>query len=361
MKTIIKYMGIPLCLLVLSCQREKMDPLQVSAKEYSFSGSFIDHSETKTSVQNGGTTVFWQPGDAISVFNAELGMGRFVSSALEPSEITVFTGSFQGGKHIRANNTPFWAVYPYDEKISFDEEGVTMTIPTMQEGLDGSFGPGMFPSLAKTEDDNLFFYNICGGISFSVTRSDIKSVTLYGNGEEIIAGQVRASFADGKPVVKDVINGQKSITLMAPKKGCFTPGVLYFISVLPVEFKSGYTLIFHAKGSRGSYVRTTPTTINRSRFKMLLETDLESTFEKWSYLTIEHTEAVWYGPVFTFSGDNSNCVYWGDGVIIPYEDNPVHTYEDNQKTHSAIFDSNNVESVTISSMKGVLHIDLSEF
>ncbi len=363
MKKTINYLGLVLTVSILSCQRELDLTVQgeTHPEVYSFSAVLQMDSETKTTVQNGGTTVLWQPGDAISVFNEELGKGRFVSSAIEPSEITVFTGSFQGGKSIRSNQTPFWAVYPYAEGTSFDGEGVTLSIPTMQEGLDGSFGPGMFPSLAKTEDNNLFFYNICGGISFSVTRDDIKSVTLYGNGDEIIAGQVRVSFADGKPVVKDVIKGRKSITLMAPDRGCFIPGVLYYISLLPVEFKSGYTLVFHAKGSKGSYVRSTPSTINRSRFKMLLETDSDITFEKWSYLTIEHSEKVWHGPVFTFSGDNSNSVYWGDGVIVPYEVNPAHTYEDDENTHSAIFDANNVESVTIPSMKGVMHIDLSEF
>ena len=99
----------------------------------------------------------------------------------------------------------FWAVYPYRESHTFSGEALTVSLPANQVAVAGSFADDLFVSIARTTNFNLQFYNVCGGIEFSVTEPGVKTVTFRGNGDEPLAGTAKVSFgADGKPVIQNV-------------------------------------------------------------------------------------------------------------------------------------------------------------
>lgn len=264
-----------------SCHVETDDPnalenLRIGPVELTVHAVMADNQETKTALQSDGTSVYWSPGDAISLFRGAKNSGSFTATNTSPAATTNFTGTLNIEE---ASSGDFWGIYPYDANNTCDGNSVTLTVPDMQEGKEGSFAPGAFPSVAKSKNLQLSFYNVCGGIVFTVTNSGIKSVTVKGKGDEILAGKVKVAFQDGTPKVTEVIDGKKSVTLTAPGGEAFAPGKRYFIATLPTTLSSGYTLDFAKSDSEGTYVKTTASSINRSRFRVVENADENITFE----------------------------------------------------------------------------------
>ena len=217
---------------------------------------------TKT-VRNEDGSLSWLPGDEINIFYGSSAYGRFIANNTEIAARTTFTGHFN--TEIDGSEEDYWAVYPYLSTNSFDGTGVTLSVPSTQVSSPGSFGPGMFPAVAKSGSTTLAFYNVCGTIKFSLSRGDIDQVTLTNNGDEAVAGSVRVTFdEDGKPVA-EALEGSTSITLMPASGECFEQGEYYYMAVLPGTLSRGFTLSFHTvDGEEGILESNSSITIKRS-------------------------------------------------------------------------------------------------
>ena len=114
---------------------------------------------------------------------------------------------------------------------------------------------------------------------FTVASEGIRSVTFEGRQHEPVSGTVKVGFnAEGVPAIQSVSSAKTSVTLTAPAGGTFTPGVRYFITLLPGSFTDGYTLTFKKDDKEGTLVRTGSTTINRSRFRVIENADASVQF-----------------------------------------------------------------------------------
>lgn len=262
---------------LVSCQKETgQDNTEAREVEMTFHATFAE-AGTRTAVQEDGTSVWWTPGDKIQVFYGSLASGRFTSTNPEPAQVADFTGTMPIVTATMENGvlgSSFWGVYPYDAADTCDDEGVTLTVSGKQTGAAGTFGPGEFPSIAKSTGLDLAFYNVCGGLVFTVASEGIRSVTFEGRKSEPVAGTVRVVFnSEGLPSIESVSNEVTSVKLEAPAKGTFTPGVRYFITLLPGTFDNGYKLTFKKDDKEGTLARTSSTTINRSRFRVIENAD----------------------------------------------------------------------------------------
>ena len=264
-----------------SCEKEwgRTDAEQ-SQVELTFRASF--GAATRTAVQENGTSVWWSPGDKIQVFYGSLTSGRFTSTNSEAAAIAEFTGSLPISSATLENGlvgTSFWGVYPYNVEDVCDGESVTLSISSNQIGAANTFAEGQFPAIAKSNGLDLAFYNVCGGMVFTVVSEGIRSVTLTSNQGEPLAGTATVSFnADGVPEVQSVTSGVSSVTLTAPFKGTFTPGTRYFITLLPGSLSGGYSMTFKTDAKQGVLNRASSVTINRSRFRVVSEADASVTF-----------------------------------------------------------------------------------
>ena len=191
----------------------------------------------------------------------------------------------------------------------------------------------MFPAVAVSQESNLDFYNVCGGIVFTVQGEDIKTVTLKGNHGESVAGISRVSFSSDLPVAS-ISSGASTITLSAPDGGSFKPGVRYFISVYPQTFDQGLTLTFTKASSFADVTWSKKATINRSRFLVIENadadageyqdiipevavTDLENLYGTFMTKIASQGGASIYAPfriLFNFGGDDVYAAgaYYGD-------------------------------------------------
>ena len=277
MQTRYFFLAAALIAATVSCQKEAShDNMEAEGVELTFHASFAGAS-TRTAVQENGTSVWWTPGDKIRIFYGTLASGRFTSTNPEPAPITDFTGTLPivtATLENGANGASFWGVYPYNEADTCDGESVTLTVPDGQTGAAGTFAPGQFPAIANSTGLDLAFYNVCGGVVFTVASEGIRSVTFEGRRSEPTAGTVKVGFnAEGVPAIQSVSSTKTSVKLEAPAKGTFTPGVRYFITLLPGTFTDGYTLTFKKDDKEGSLVRTGSTNINRSRFRVIENAD----------------------------------------------------------------------------------------
>lgn len=265
-------------------------------------------------------SVWWSPAEEVSVFygSGSSGGSKFVSMNTAIAE----TVELQGSVQMAGSGKDFWAVYPYSEENSCDGNSITTVIPDQQTGVEGNFSNDAFPTVAKSSSLSLAFWNICGGVKFFVSRSDIKSVTFKGNNNEPLAGKVSVSFGtDGTPVVQEVIDAKAQVTIFAPN-GAFKVGKYYYVTLLPAELKSGFTMILQTENTRGIVSSNKAQKIKRSSFGVLKNIDSnvsewESTIDepvdlglsvKWATYNVGASKPEEYGDYFA----------WGETKQKPY-------------------------------------------
>lgn len=204
---------------------------------------FVAGLETKaviTGIEGAQGTVAWNDNDKICLFDNLGGDNAFVTATGGAS--AVFAGQASEGA------TEFYAVYPYREAATFDQEAkiVTSKLFPDQDAVLGSYakGDGGAVMAAKVSDGNvLSFKNMTSHIRFTLAEdlTDVKSITLMGNKGETVAGLYTIDFSGDVPVLA-VSDPEIYVTLRNADGEALAPGD-YFFTVLPVEFTEGFTVI----------------------------------------------------------------------------------------------------------------------
>ena len=244
-------------------------------------------ANTKTVVESG-AHVFWEPGDEIAVFMGEKS-AKFTTDITASSATATFKGTF--GDTTWPEDLDLWAVYPFSEDATFDGETITTTLPSEQIAREGSFGKDMNLSIAHSTSNTLQFYNVGGGIRFSVTEEGIKKVMFEGLSGEIISGKVKIGFENGLPVVKEVTGGSQFITLLPPVgKETFEKDTWYYIVAIPGALEGGYRLRFFVDDLYADKLSTRAVNLKRSVFGSV--TDADSNLEYNSSIIPSHEEII---------------------------------------------------------------------
>lgn len=228
--------------LNMSCSKNMENP---SAGITTITATLANHN-LKTVLGEDGESVLWSPKDEISVFYNEDGI-KFTSINTQPKASTIFTSDspiIYGGSE-GTEGTLLYGLYPYNESNAQVGDKLTFSVPSSQTAVAGSFARGSFPSAGRSTDTNIAFYNVCGGVRFSLSQRGIWIIKFSGNNGEAIAGKARIRFdASGHPVVDEVLQGETSVTLSVPEGKEFLPGQWYYISLLPTALTKGFTIQF---------------------------------------------------------------------------------------------------------------------
>ena len=258
--------------LVVSCtvaQPETVLSSVLSEKEITITAS-LGEPDTRTVRESDGS-VLWSPGDQICLFygSGTNGGSCFTAQNTEAAKTVNFTGTIgviTGGNNVAVEDTYFWATYPYNATASCDGNSITTVLPSAQVAAADTFADDLFPSMGRSQGLNISFYNICGGIKFTVSEEGIKSVTLKANSGEQIVGTITAAFDGGVPVVTNISDGSDTITLTAPAGETFEVGKAYFFVMVPTVFQTGFTMTFSKGYAQAERVITSKATIKRSVF-----------------------------------------------------------------------------------------------
>ena len=223
--------------------------------------------ETKTVLSTdaqGNGTVSWLPGEKINVFFNTAGIA-YTSSNTEVTTETTFTTDGQVTiKDLESGNV--WALYPFDASAQSDGNHITTRLSNEQRGVAGTFDTNFYPLLAHSSTTDLSFYNVCGGIKFSLSRSDIYKVVLRSNAEETLAGRVSLSMNGGRPRA-EVLSGDSVITLTPKDGAAFQKDQDYYIVCLPGTLSQGFQMDFYSMtGKKATYKKDESFTVKRAVF-----------------------------------------------------------------------------------------------
>lgn len=239
---------------------------------------------TRTVVYEDGPDIYWNPGDKIMVSYRD-NNSEFVYNGEESVPLAEFQGwigGFTGSIESQAGSTAFWAIYPFSQWKStvFSEgsiAGYRAEIPTSQVATAGSFDPKALVTMACSDDLSLAFYNVCGGVKFSVTQAGIQQVEFSSNDGTPLAGTALLLMDDaGYPaVVGEVENASNSIVLTAPYGETFEVGQWYYLTCIPGELEQGFTMTFLSETKTGVLTRNDPVTVKRSVWGRLEDADAD--------------------------------------------------------------------------------------
>ena len=265
-----KILFAAMALLAVSCMDDLRETVLMEQDSAAISLTASTERPVGTrSVVEEGTLVFWEPGDEVAVFAGSLS-GCFRSDATKAESTTTFWGSL--GDSTWPAGQDIWAVYPYRSDISFDGSSITTVLPAEQTARAGSFGKDMNLSIACSPTPSMQFYNVCGGVRFTVGNEGITKVVLEGRNGEVLAGKVKIGFQEGEPAVLNVEEGKTSITLQGPDIG-FTPDTWYYVVAIPGALDNGFKLTFYKDGSVAHKSFDTKVTIKRGIYGTIHHAD----------------------------------------------------------------------------------------
>ena len=274
-------------LAIFSCAREQEVLVPESESGMKFTAVWSDEA-SRTSLDENGTSVLWDPGDEIFIFQGvtEEGpsaMGKFTSTNTARQSSATFTGTLEGecsGDYI--------AVYPYYE---FHKEGtaanmsewgfgdlVLHMIAPVQQGVEGSFAIKTAPAAAVSGTNELVFHNICGGVRFSIAQSGVKKVSFSSVDGSPMSGIAYIVIGeDGIPVAMMGGMGgedqgappyQSFVDVIAPEGG-FVPGKNYYAIMAPQTHADGIKIALYGDGVKAERTLSGPVTVKRSVFGKL--------------------------------------------------------------------------------------------
>ena len=211
-------------------------------------------SAPSKTVLNSDLSVSWAAGDEISVFGETVN-NEFTLDSIDGEGKAKFSGSASGSE--------FYALYPYDSEASITAGGViTTSLPCDQIGVAGTFAPGLNKSVAHTDDGTFVMKNVFGLICFTLTRSDITSVTISSNGNEFMTGKVEITL-DGSGIPScSVVKGTRYVTVH-PSGSTFAPGTYYAV-VLPGTYAGGLRMTISTATQTDVRKKTADAIVTRS-------------------------------------------------------------------------------------------------
>lgn len=244
------------------------NPEKEFSKELVFIATIFEE-QTKTAFQDDETSIWWSPGDAISIFYGASEGSKFTSTNDTEVAKTTFRGTLNAftGMSESGDFNYFWAVYPFSAAVSCDGSSVVANLSDRQAGKAGSFAPNTNVTIAKSLGLSLAFYNACSWFRFSVKKEGVKRVIFRGNNNEDIAGTFQISMDDdGLPTAPEVILGKKEIVMELPNYEAFEVGSMYYITLFPQVFEKGFTVTFETDTETGSRSINARATYLRSRY-----------------------------------------------------------------------------------------------
>ena len=219
--------------LLCGCQKESPDSND-GLHEMTFHAGWT----TKTVLQSDGS-IYWSPGDKISIFmegGASTGY-EFVSTNKSESASTTFKGTLDGFA------SKYYALYPYDQNATCESGTITATIPSEQTAIEGTFPNGALLSVAATSDKNLFFKNACSGIKFSVLHDNINRIVV--KSQQPLAGGVNIPTSDIDNIAPANSGAVNTVTVTAPSDGCFKTSSFYYLTLCPGIHQNGIEVEYY--------------------------------------------------------------------------------------------------------------------
>ena len=201
----------------------------------------IEHQGGRTSLDPNNGQINWTAGDQIVIGNDN---GENAIFSLQSGEGTT-EGGFGTSDEFNTVG-PFIAAYPSDAEIENDK--VTFNLPATQTiGEAGTFGNGANPMVACSDDKNLQFKNLCGGLGIRLkgVGAHVSAVRITSkNTEEKLWGAYEVSNCAANEPTLTVASGNQgsNIITLNCDVTLTTAAKTFFVMLPPGTLANGFTM-----------------------------------------------------------------------------------------------------------------------
>ena len=246
----------------------------------------FENDDTRIQLSNGKTV--WNEADRISVFYQSFDNLMWEFQGVDGDR----TGTFEliDGQVGKKMMDDVIVVYPYnaDYLVNVNTKSVEASIPALQNYYPESYDPESNLMISLGDDSSFVLKNVSGWVKIQLTGNgeEVQYITLRGNNDELLAGDVylsasdaSLSFASGNDSSADddlevggdlVFNSaeQKSITLECHNTTLSSEPKAFYIALAPQNFENGFTVEVKCKGYAPMVLNNTAaTTIERNHIK----------------------------------------------------------------------------------------------
>ena len=242
---------LAICAALLGCQKNEISETCPSGVE--LHATIEDDASTKT-LMDENNNIRWSEGDQIIAFmKSSYGHKYKLISSFVGKTYADFEPATSAGGNLSAGTE--WnhnvVYYPYSADVeaikSGDNYTLSVVLPSEQTYAAESFGNGFFPMVAVSENNNITFKNVLGGIKLQLRGTQkIKSIKLEGKNNEKLSGvaTVTAYTDETKPAITMASSASKSVTLNCGSGVQLneSKATEFIIALPPVLFSKGFTV-----------------------------------------------------------------------------------------------------------------------
>ena len=237
--------------LIAACNKAESP---VPSQESSIITAQIEQETATKTYMDAYNNIRWSEGDQIVGFmKSSLGLKyRILSSSV--GKTSAFFEKVSGGNDYIGAGTE-WdhniVYYPYSDVVQAAKAGSSYTLdivlPSEQTYVSESFGNGAMAMVAVSEDNDITFRNVLGGMKLQLKGTQkVKSIKLQGKNNEKLSGAatVTAYTDETKPAITMASGASTSVTLNCDGGVQLNESTAteFIISLPPVLFGSGFTL-----------------------------------------------------------------------------------------------------------------------
>lgn len=245
--------------LLLVCGCAKEIPLADSAREVSLYVGIDSPSKVELDAMK----TVWNSGDMVSSFfdgETQNLCWKYVGEDKSRTGKIEFAG---GSLMFQGNQDGATFIYPYDEAYSVNGGVVNVVLPARQDYKDGSFGYTLLAG--KCSGAAVTFKYSMAMVRLAIEgKGNVQSVTLSGNGGEVLCGPATLGFQSGNPVLAMSSEaGGKEITIPCAGKDVRE----IFFSIPAGTYPEGFTATLNFQsGGKKTIRHTMPVTLKAGEF-----------------------------------------------------------------------------------------------
>ena len=237
--------------LIAACSKPESP---VPSQESNIITAQIEQEPATKTYMDAHNNIRWSEGDQIVGFmKSSLGL----KYQILPSSVGKTSASFENvsGSNGNINAGTEWdhniVYYPYSASIEAEKSGnnyaLNVVLPSEQTYAAESFGNGSMAMVAVSEDNNIVFKNVLGGMKLQLKGTQkVTSITLQGKNNEKLSGAatVTAYTDETKPAITMSSSASTSVTLNCGSGVQLNESTAaeFIIALPPVLFSKGFTV-----------------------------------------------------------------------------------------------------------------------
>lgn len=229
------------------------------------------HIEQETATKtymDASNNIRWSSGDQIVGFmKSSLGLKYQILS----SSVGKTSASFENisSSNVNINAGTEWdhnvVYYPYSDDVAAEKSGsnysLNVVLPAEHTYAEKSFGEGSMAMVAVSEDNNITFKNVLGGMKLQLKGTQkVTSITLQGKNNEKLSGlaTIIAYTDETKPAIIMAQSASTSVTLDCGDGVQLSESTAtdFIIALPPVLFSDGFTVTVTDSDSQTYIVET---------------------------------------------------------------------------------------------------------